>query len=109
MFRAVVSGQIDITPLVENRHINGHTCHIYSRCIMNKGFIVEPLLCSHHISPTEANYCATLIRDIVNMSKNIGPVDCCFKKAVGFLMKYRDMALLDDSISNGNGNCGSTR
>jgi hypothetical protein len=39
------------------------------------------------------------------MAKNIGPEDCYFKKAIGFLMKYRDMALLDDSNSNGNGNC----
>ena len=51
----------------------------------------------------------TLIRDVANMSKNIGPADCCFKMAVGFLMKYRDMALLDgsNSNSNGNGNCDS--
>jgi hypothetical protein len=47
----------------------------------------------------------TLIRDVANMSKNIGPADYCFKKAVGFLMKYWDMALLDDSNSNSNGNC----
>jgi hypothetical protein len=39
------------------------------------------------------------------MSNNIGPADCCFKMAVGFLVKYRDMALLDNSNSNGNGNC----
>jgi hypothetical protein len=39
------------------------------------------------------------------MSKNIGPADCHFKKAIGFLMKYRDMALLDGSNSNCNGNC----
>jgi hypothetical protein len=50
----------------------------------------------------------TLIRDVVNMSKNIGPVDCCFKKAVGFLMKNQDMALLDDSNTGSNGNCIST-
>jgi hypothetical protein len=75
---------------------------------MNKGFFVEPLLCSHHISPTQSNYHATLIRDTVNMPKNIGQVDCCFKKAVGFLMKYWNMALLDDSNSDGNGNCNGT-
>ncbi len=44
---------------------------------------------------------------IVNMSKNIRPADCHFKKAVGFLMKYQDMALLNDSNCNGNGNCDS--
>jgi hypothetical protein len=72
---------------------------------MNKCFFVSPLLCLHHISPTQANKCATLIRDVVNMSKNIGPVDCCFKKTTGFLMKYQDMALLDNSNGNGNSNC----
>jgi hypothetical protein len=41
------------------------------------------------------------------MSKNIGPADCHFKKAIGFLMKYRDMVLLDGSNSNGNDNCDS--
>jgi hypothetical protein len=71
---------------------------------MNKGYFVEPLLCSHHILPTQSNYCATLIRDAISMLKNIGQVDCCFKKGVGFLVKYRMMALLDDSNSNGNGN-----
>jgi hypothetical protein len=55
---------------------------------MNKGLFVEPLSCSRHISPTQLNYHATLIRDVVNMSKNIGQADCSFKKAVGFLMKY---------------------
>jgi hypothetical protein len=42
------------------------------------------------------------------MSKNIGPVDWRFKKAVGFLMKHLDMALLDGSNSNGIGNCNGT-
>jgi hypothetical protein len=42
------------------------------------------------------------------MSKNIGPADCCFEKAIGFLMKYWDMALLGNSNSNGNGNCNGT-
>jgi hypothetical protein len=41
---------------------------------MNKGFFVEPLSCSHQISPTQSNYRATLIRDVANMSRNIGPV-----------------------------------
>jgi hypothetical protein len=97
-----------MTPLVGNRCIIGHARHVYNRCVTNKGFFVEPLLCSHHISPTQLNYHATLIRDIVNMSKNIGPADCSFKEAVGFLMKYRDMALVDGSNSNGNGNCNGT-
>ncbi len=74
---------------------------------MNKSFIVEPLLCSHHLSPIQLN-CATLIRDIVNMSKNFGPADCGFKKAIGFLIKYRDMAILNSSNSNGKGNCNGT-
>jgi hypothetical protein len=91
------------TPVV-NRRIIGHAHHIYNRCVLNKGFFVEPLSCSHHTSPTQSNYHATLIRDVVNMS--IGPAkDCCFKKAIGLLMKYRDMALVDGSNSNGNGNC----
>jgi hypothetical protein len=42
------------------------------------------------------------------MSKNIGPASCSLKKAVEFLMKYRDMALLDNSNSDGNGNCNGT-
>jgi hypothetical protein len=55
---------------------------------MNKVFFVEPLSCSHHITPTQSNYCMALIKDAVNMPKNIRQVDCRFKKAVVFLMKY---------------------
>jgi hypothetical protein len=50
----------------------------------------------------------TLIRDIVIMSKAIGPANCYFKKAVEILMKYQDMALLDGSNSIGNSNCNGT-
>jgi hypothetical protein len=69
---------------------------------MNKYFFVEPLSCSHHISSTQLNYCTTSIRDTINMPRNIGQVDCHFKNAIEFLMKYRNMALLDNSNSNGN-------
>jgi hypothetical protein len=56
------------------------------------------------MSPTQLNYCATLIGDTVNMPKNIGQVDCCFKKAIGFLMKYQNMAVLDVDDRNSNKN-----
>jgi hypothetical protein len=42
------------------------------------------------------------------MPKDIGRADCCFKKAIGFLMKYQDMALLNNSNSDGNGYCDGT-
>ncbi len=54
------------------------------------------------------NYCVTLIRDAVNMPKNIRHADCHFKKSIGFLMKYWNMALLDDSNSGNKGNCDGT-
>ncbi len=39
------------------------------------------------------------------MPKNVAQADCCFQEALGFLLKYRNMALLDDSNSDSNGNC----
>jgi hypothetical protein len=52
------------------------------------------LFCARTIShTTQPNYCATLIRDTLNMPKIIGQADCCFKKVVWFLKKYQNMAL----------------
>jgi hypothetical protein len=42
------------------------------------------LFCARTIFHTmQPNYCATLIRGIVNMPKNIRQVDCCFKSTLG--------------------------
>jgi hypothetical protein len=39
------------------------------------------------------NYHATLIREALNMPKNLARADYCFDKALGFLLKYRNMAI----------------
>jgi hypothetical protein len=41
------------------------------------------------------NYHATLIREAFNMPKNVARADYCFDKALGFLLKYRNMAIPD--------------
>jgi hypothetical protein len=43
----------------------------------------------------QPNYHATLIREALNMPKNVARVDCRFQKALGFLLKYRNMAYPD--------------
>jgi hypothetical protein len=52
------------------------------------------LFCACTIShTTQLNYCTTSFRDALNMPKIIARVDFCFKKAVGFLKRYQNMAL----------------
>jgi hypothetical protein len=69
---------------------------------------VKPFCVCTILHTMQPNYHALLISNVVNMPNNIGQVDCYFKKAVGFLMKYQDMTLLNNSNSDSNSNCEGT-
>ena len=66
------------------------------RCVYIASKIVNTLSCTANITANAANNRATLIREAANMPKNVAEVDCHFDKALGFLLKYQNMAIPDD-------------
>ncbi len=96
MFRAAVSGQIDVRHPRSEFGASLVTRAIFLGVGVSYLSFLSNLFCAHTIShTTQPNYCATLIRDALNMPKIVARVDYCFKKAVGFLKKYQNMALPD--------------
>ena len=94
MFRAAISGQIDIQQPRSEFGASLVTRAIFSGVGVSYLTFLSNLFCACTIShTTQPNYRTALIRDALNMSKIIARVDSCFKKAVGFLKKYQNMAL----------------